>query len=198
MTDKYGPPEKQSTPLKLHLEFHHWQVVDVDTGEVYDVAAAAARIPWMKFRGETVPPTMPAHWYVVLGQCADVDWDILAFAIAKHPESYLAYFRGYRTPNRYLELGDGYRYWRTKLHGTHMLNRCTPDSCEPPRRVDQGAGPETDWQGPPWWPKDLPWSEEYQRQLMDIAYGQRPSPEVPLAAGGSHRGSSGTDEGSPL
>lgn len=165
VADKYGPAEKQSRPLKLNLEFCERQVVDVDTGEMYDVAAAAARIPWVKFLGETVPPTMPAHWYVVLDRCAEVDWNVLAFAIANHPESYLAYFRGYRTPNQYLELADGYRYWRTSLHGTHMLNRCTPDSCEPPRRVDQGARPETDWQGPPWWPKDLPWSEGYQRKL---------------------------------
>ena len=88
------------------LAFRGRRVVNVDSGDVYDVAAAAARIPWVKFRGETVPPTMPAHWYVVLGRCADVDWNVLAFAIAKHPESYLAYFRGYRTPNRYLELDD--------------------------------------------------------------------------------------------
>ena len=170
---KYGPAEKQSKPLRLNLGFHETQVIDLDTGEVYAVAAAAARIPWVKFRGETVPPTMPAHWYVVQGRCGEIDWNVLAFAIAEHPESYLAYFRGYHTPNRYLELGDGYRYWRTKLHGTHMLNRCTLDSCEPPRRVDQGARPETDWQGPPWWPKDLPWSEEYERQLVDTAYGRQ-------------------------
>jgi hypothetical protein len=175
VTDKYGPPEKRLQEPKLNLEFRDGRFINVDSAEVYDIVAVAARIPWVKFRGETVPPTMPAHWYVVLGLCAEVDWSVLAFAIANHPQSYLAYFRGYRTPNRYLELGDGYRYWRTKLHGTHMLNRCTPDSCEPPRRVDQGAGPETDWQGPQWWPKDLRWSEEYERQLMDIAYGRRSS-----------------------
>jgi hypothetical protein len=159
--------------LKPNLTFRDRQVFDADTGELCDVAATAARIPWMKFRGETVPPTMPAHWYVVLGKCAEVDWNVLAFAIAKHPDSYRAYFRGYRTPTRYLELDDGYRYWRSKLQGSHMLNRCILDSCEPPRRVDQGAKPEANWQGPPWWPKDLPWSEEYERQLLDAAYGRR-------------------------
>jgi hypothetical protein len=162
------------SPLKLNLTFRDRQLFDADTGELYDVAAVAARIPWVKFRGETVPPTMPEHWYVVLGKCAELDWQLLAFAIAKHPDSYRAYFRGYQTATRYLELGDGYRYWRSKLHGSHMLNRCTPDSCEPPRRVDQGARPETDWQGPAWWPKDLPWSEEYERQLLNAAYGRGP------------------------
>ena len=77
VADKYGPPQKESRPVRLHVEFRGGRVVNVDSGEVYDVAAVAARIPWVKFRGETVPPTMPAHWYVVLGRSADVDWDIL-------------------------------------------------------------------------------------------------------------------------
>ncbi len=61
------------------------------------------------------------------------------------PDSFLAYFRGYQRPNRYWEAPDGLRYWRTRFE----LNRCTLDSVEPPRRVDQGAKPIRDWVGPP-------------------------------------------------
>jgi hypothetical protein len=67
---------------------------------------------------------------------------ILDIAIAKHPDSYLAYFRGYQRPNRYWDF-EGRRYWRTANGGprgiTHMLNRCLFSDAEPPRRVDQGA-----------------------------------------------------------
>ena len=33
-----------------------------------------------------------------------------------------------------------------------MLNRCEPDSVEPLRRVDAGAKPINDWDGPPFAP----------------------------------------------
>jgi hypothetical protein len=35
---------------------------------------------------------------------------------------------------------------------TRELNRCEPDSVEPLRRVDAGAKPILDWDGPPWAP----------------------------------------------
>jgi hypothetical protein len=70
---------------------------------------------------------------------------------ASNPDSYRAYFRGYQTPNRYWEAPDGRRYWLTKF----MINRCWPASVEPLRRVDQGAKPITDWDGPPFAPNGI-------------------------------------------
>ena len=98
---------------------------------------------------------MPAHQYVVIDDRTQPMADILARVIADHPDSFDAYFGGYQRPMRYLELG-GLRYWRTSLHGTHVLNRCTLDSVEPPRRVADGARP-LQWDGPPWATNGSPW-----------------------------------------
>jgi hypothetical protein len=64
---------------------------------------------------------------------------------ADNRETYRAYFRGYPSPNRYWDAPDGQRYWLTM----YMINRCEPDSVEPPRRVDEGAKPIVNWDGPP-------------------------------------------------
>jgi hypothetical protein len=111
------PPQPQ-----LQLELRGGQVVNAATGETYDVAAVAERLPWkpQTWRGDwDYPPYMPPHCYVVMGKCDYADWDVLSYAIAKHPTSYRAYFRGYQSPMRYWELGN-YRYWRTAL-GVQML-----------------------------------------------------------------------------
>jgi hypothetical protein len=133
--------------LPLTLDEHH-RVVNMNTEEVYDVAAVAARLPWRLEGGakkKDQVPDMPRHEYIVRGRGDDADWDVLYYVVGKHPDSYRAYFRGYLSPMRYLELGDGYRYWVTGVRGILMLNRCTLDSVEPPRRVDQGAKPRYDW-----------------------------------------------------
>lgn len=175
VTGKHGSPastEERPGPADLNLEFRGGQVANTDTGEEYDIAAVAARIPWVTAqtgRGSwDAPPYMPPHQYVVFGRCDPVDWEVLAFAIAKHPDSYRAYFRGYQSPTRYWEPGDRYRYWRTAWHGTQMLNRCMLDSVEPPRRVDQGAQPikPQDWGAPPWLPQGSGWPQ-----------GRQPGPE---------------------
>ena len=67
---------------------------------------------------------------------------------AANADTYRAYFRRYRSPNRYWDAPDGQRYWLTRM----MINRCWPDSVEPLRRVSDGAEPILDWQGPPWAP----------------------------------------------
>ena len=111
--------EIQPRSAKLNLVLtQDAQVSNKDTGEVYDVAAAAARLPWVDFhwgggRG------MPRHQFVALGKAHDrawdaLDdraWDVLDFVIRKHPDSYRAYFRGYQYQMRYWELGN-WRYWR--------------------------------------------------------------------------------------
>jgi hypothetical protein len=157
---------------ELKLEFHDGKVVNSDTGEEYDVLAVAARLPWQAQRTgnsswKDYPPYMPPHEYIVLGKCNYADWDVLYFACTKHPASYRAYFRGYQSPMRYWEAGDGYRYWFTAPRGVSMLNRCTLDSVEPPRRVDQGAKPikPEDWGAPPWLPQGSGWPPSYQKKL---------------------------------
>jgi len=71
---------------------------------------------------------------------------------------------------QYWEAGDGYRYWFTKLRGALMLNRCTLDSVEPPRRKDQGAKPikPKDWGAPPWLPQGSGW-RGYLKKHPDLA-----------------------------
>jgi hypothetical protein len=100
---------------------------------------------------------MPPHQYVVVGELEGAALEAcrtLECLIDTHPGAYLAYFRGYQHPTRYLEAG-GLRYWRSRLRGRWFLNRARLDSCESPRRVDQGAKPiaPEEWgANPPWWP----------------------------------------------
>jgi hypothetical protein len=161
------PPAPQ-----LKLTFHDGKLVNSDTGEEYDLLAVAARLPWQPYKRKwkDYPPYMPPHEFVVLGKCDYADWDVLYFACTKHPKSYRAYFRGYRSPMQYLELGDGYRYWPTRL-GVMMLNRCTLDSVEPPRRLDQGEKPikSREWGAPPWLPKGSGWPSDYLKKHPDVA-----------------------------
>jgi hypothetical protein len=163
-----------SSPLKLELKEE--KVVNSETGGEYDVAAVAARLPWQAQKTgssswEDWAPYMPPHQFVVLGKCNYADWDVLYFTCMKHPASYRAYFRGYQSPMRYWESGDGYRYWPTALRGVLMLNRCTLDSVEPPRRVDQGARriKPKDWGAPPWLPQGNGWPASYLKKHPDLA-----------------------------
>lgn len=146
--------------LKLHMEGEN--VIGPD-GEAYDVAWAILRLPW---RPSLPGGGMPPHQYVVLGQCDYLAADVLLCVIRESPAAFNAYFRGYHYPMRYLEI-DGWRYWRTALNGAHMVNRCTLDSVEAPRRVDQGAKPQP-WVGPPWALKGSPWPPGY----VEAAPGQ--------------------------
>jgi hypothetical protein len=136
--------------LRLHVE--DGQVVD-ETGRAYDVREAVDALPWQT----ALASSGSAHQYCVLRKSPVEAWDVLATAIAQHPDSYLAYHLGYRRPNRYWQC-DGWRYWRTSSGGTggvtHMLNRCRPDS-DQLRPLE--AGP-ADWGGgPPWLAYGSPW-----------------------------------------
>lgn len=142
---------------RVRVKMRNGWIVD-DTDQIYDVGEAITAVPWI-----TARQYPPPHQYVIFGRCPPLAWDVLACAVAKHPESYLAYFRGYQKPMRYWEF-EGYRYWRTASRNpsgkiTHMLNRCGFDDVEPPRRVDQGAKPRLDWDGPPWLPERSPWPD---------------------------------------
>lgn len=121
------------------------------------VRDAIERLPW---RSALPADGMPPHQYVILGKSPEDAWDVLAARVHEDPDSYDAYFRGYLWPMHYWEF-EGHRYWRTSGRGpTHMLNRCTLASVEPPRRVDEGAEP-IDWHGPPWAPDGTPWPPGY-------------------------------------
>lgn len=107
------------------------------------VLEAIDALPWVN----QLCPLMP-HQYAVLRKSPEWAWFALDAMIRQSPESYRAYFRGYRTPNLYWDGPDGMRYWRTRFE----LNRCAPDSVEPPRRVAAGSRPIAGWVGPPWAP----------------------------------------------
>lgn len=108
-----------------------------------DLAGVIGALPWV----QQLCPLMP-HEYAVLRDSPDWAWFALDATIRHSLQSYLAYFRGYQRPNRYWDGPDGLRYWRTRFE----LNRCTVDSVESPRRVDEGAQPIPDWVGPPYAP----------------------------------------------
>lgn len=132
-----------SPPLRLGLD-EAGRVVDMATGEIYDVDDAIAAIPWVT----QTCPLMP-HEYATQRACPGLSWPVIA-AWVHGPGSYLAFFRGYARPNRYRDHSDGHRYWRTSARRTQMVNRCSMDF-EPPRRVADGAV-RLPWVGPPWAP----------------------------------------------
>lgn len=165
----------QPQPTKLTMA-PTGRVVHAESGEPYRLADVIGLLPWRQQGGSDRPETfdplthMPLHQYVVRGECDAKAYEVLLFAINKHPASYRGYFRGYQYPNRYLEL-DGYRYWATAIGPTQMLNRCKLDSVEPPRRVDEGARPICwqEWQADAsYLPQGSGWSEEYRRKNPDL------------------------------
>ena len=141
------------------------QVLGMSTREPFPVGTSASAVcgairalPW---RSALPADGMPPHQYVVLGKCLPEAWETLAEVVRDHPASYDAFFRGYPWPMRYWEFEE-HRYWRTSAGGrTHMLNRCTLDSVEPPRRVTDGATAAQEWNGPPWAPDGTAWPPGY-------------------------------------
>jgi hypothetical protein len=123
----------------------HQTVRDAD-GREYDVLEAIKQLPWVS----QLCPQMP-HDYASPHKSDRTFFDVLDTMVSsRNADTYLAYFRGYPTPNRYWEGPDGKRYWRTR-----ELNRCDPGSVEPLRRKDQGATAAKEWDGPPWAPSGI-------------------------------------------
>jgi hypothetical protein len=114
-----------------------------EDGIEYDVLDAINALPWKR----QLCPVM-GHEYAILSRSPTDAWFALEAMVRLNPDSYRAFFRGYPRPNRYWDAPDGLRYWR----GRFELDRCNPDSVEPPRRVDDGAKASKDWDGPPWAP----------------------------------------------
>jgi hypothetical protein len=152
-----------------------FEIVDVDTvvdvdGLEHDVSEAIAALPWV----DQLCPLMP-HQYAHQSKA-----DPLAYGVVEHmlkaanPDTYRAYFRGSKSPNRYWDAPDDQRYWLTRM----MINRCWPDSVEPLRPVNDGAKPASVWDGPPyapngigiyeqdgkgrWWPTQAALTDGYQ------------------------------------
>ena len=153
----FGSPPRRET---LHLDGD--RVIGAD-GTGYEVSWAIGKLPW---RSSLPGSGMPPHQYVVFGEADPLAVNVLVCVIRESATAFNAFFRGYQYPMRYVEI-DGFRYWRTALHGTHMLNRCTLDSVEPPSRVDQGAK-AMEWKGPRWAPYGSPWPPGY----VEVGPGQ--------------------------
>ena len=162
-TDKMTPPGRGG---RSQYRIEGDQVID-QNGVAHDVHEVVLNIPWVK-----AVKYPPAHEYVVEARCPDELWAIISVFVRDNAASYLAYFRGYQTPNRYLDF-DGRRYWLTSSGGVGsrvmMMNRTRFSDCEPPARVDQGATPRHNWIGPPWMPDGSPWPSWY-RQGPDGKY----------------------------
>jgi hypothetical protein len=127
----------------MHEEFQH----------------AVSLVPWRDNQLAPHEPRMPPHQYcIVAGGLTDEQLAacrLVESAIDNHPESYLAYWRGYQSPQRYLQR-DGMRYWHSRHGRVRAVNRCRLDSTEPPRRVDEGGKqiPPEEWGSRyPYWPQ---------------------------------------------
>ena len=162
--------------LGLALAPEGYAAIDVRSGELHELSQLAARLPWRDSVLAPQEPRMPAHQYVVVERTVLEDCRVLEFIIDHHPETYAAYFRGYQHPTRYLEVG-WLRYWRTRLNKTSFVNRARLDSCEPPRRVDQGARPipPEEWAAKPWFPQGSGYGEWKRGKRGELVFVPAPS-----------------------
>jgi hypothetical protein len=145
------------------------RTLQVEGGGSYDVLDAIEQLPWVRQHC----PFMP-HEYAILGKSPEQAWYVVEAMIRLSPNAYRAFFRGYRSANRYWEAPDGRRYWR----GRFEIDRWDASDTEGLRRRDEGARAITDWDGPPyapnaggyyvrdprghWWPSAKFFAEGYQ------------------------------------
>ena len=155
--------------------------VDRRTEQIHTFQSLAAQLPWRDNSLAPHEPRMPPHQYVVVNNLSPGEQDVcrmLEFVIDNHSESYLAYFRGYMTPTRYLEV-DGLRYWRSRTR-VWFVNRARLDSVEPPRRVDEGAKPipPEQWGAKyPYWPQGSGYGEWKRQQGRWVFHEEEPPGE---------------------
>ena len=146
MHDKSLPdasPGPDPRPPRPRYEFVDARTLRESDDTKVDVFDAIDALPW-------TPQLCPfmRHEYAITSKSPAWAWYAVEAMIRLNPDAYRAYFRGYPRPNRYWEAPDGLRYWR----GRFEIDRCTPESVEPPRRLDHRANPARDWDGPPWAP----------------------------------------------
>ena len=110
-------------------------VMDAD-GVNHDVFEAIERLPWV----DQLCPLMPPQYAPLSKSAPRANRVVAHMQKAANPDTYRAYFRGYHSPNRSGDAPDGQRSWLTRM----MINRCRPDSVEPPRLVSEGARPVLD------------------------------------------------------
>jgi hypothetical protein len=119
------------------------RTLQADDGRHHDVLEAIEALPWVR----QWCPFMP-HEYAILGKSPPHAWYVVEAMIRLSPSAYRAFFRGYRSANRYWEAPDGRRYWR----GRFEIDRWDAEDTEGLRRRDQGAHAIKEWDGPPWAP----------------------------------------------
>lgn len=152
-----------------------YEVIDARTvrdqdGRKHDALEAIEALPWTA----QLCPFM-RHEYSIRGKGPEWAWDVLAsLLLAKNPETFRAYFRGYPSANRYWDAPDGHRYWRGNML---EIDRGEPDDAGL-RRVAAGAKPAEQWAGPPhapdgiglyeqdeknhWWPTEAALAAGFQ------------------------------------
>ncbi len=127
-----------------------------------ELGALAEKLPWVAAKVFIMPP----HEYVVEGKLQDEDaretFEALCHACARHPASWKAYFRAYRSKNRYLVIG-GHRYWYTQIRAARMMNRCDRDSELENTRGGQDDRAITKWTGCAY-----AWKREYGLQCENL------------------------------
>lgn len=122
------------------------RTVRAPDGSKHDVLDAIQALPW---RAQLCP--LMRHEYSIFGQGSEWAWNVLSsMLLARNPDSFRAYFRGYQSANRYWDAPDGLRYWR----GRFEIDRGQPDGAGQ-RRTDEGAKRINDWDGPPYAPNGI-------------------------------------------
>jgi hypothetical protein len=170
--------------MSIALAPHGYAAIDTATGKLHEFAELADKLRWRWI--EVIPDElrqMPPHQYVDGHKLRPEEVPVarmLEFVIAYHPESYLAYFRGYQQHNRYLEIGDGWRYWRASF-GTSCPHRQRLDACEPPWRLDEGARPipPEEWGAEPSWPQGSGYGEWKKERGEWAFHPEDPPPPLP-------------------
>jgi hypothetical protein len=127
-----------------------------------ELETLANKLPWV------TPDAiiMPSHQYVVemkLESERDCQtFALVEYACAKHPVGWKAYFRAYRSRNRYLVLGK-HRYWYSQIGPARMLNRCDKSSEVENTRREEGAAGVKNWHGVPY-----AWKSEYGLECENV------------------------------
>ena len=130
------------------------RTVRTPDGQTHDVLEAIEALPWTA----QLCPLM-RHEYTIWKKGPTWAWNVLSSMLsASNPDSFRAYFRGYRSANRYWDAPDGLRYWR----GGFEIDRGQPDDSGL-RRVDAGAKRAMAWAGPPWAPDSSGLSEQDEK-----------------------------------
>ena len=170
--------------MSIALAPHGYAAIDAATGKRHEFADLANKLRWRW--NDFIPGErcqMPPHQYVD-GHTLRPDEipvaRMLEFVIDHHPESYLAYFRGYQQHNRYLEIGDGWRYWRVWL-GASCPHRQRLDASETPRRLDEGARPipPEEWGAEHWWPQGSGYGDWKRERGEWVLHPKHPPPPPP-------------------